>query len=154
MPLVKKEKFHHRVSTGLDIVIHTEIQFSVNTQGQFYFPITPEIQEYFDGHNHNAVVTVKGGKAFASELETLRREVNTAFRHIAEAKTHITRDRVIRFNIESHISFATDGEDGIFPNAGYPGAHWAKDRELYGDHHAMKAARNGYSLTIGAKACI
>lgn len=68
----------------------------------------------------------------------------------------ITEVPVIRYNIESHVSFATDDAGNIYPNAGFAGAKWGDttERKLYGDHHATACPRGGYSLIIGARAML
>jgi hypothetical protein len=66
----------------------------------------------------------------------------------------ITEEPVIRYNIESHVSFAIDDQGMIFPNAGFPGARWVGSTTQYGDHHATSPSRGGYSMTVGAKAFI
>jgi hypothetical protein len=67
----------------------------------------------------------------------------------------ITEELVIRYNIESHVSFAEDENRNIFPNASFPGAFWRRDdRGKYGGHSATQAAKGGYSLVVGAEALI
>lgn len=68
----------------------------------------------------------------------------------------VTVERVIRYNVESHISFFEGVDGSIFPNgsfnqAGYDsGGRW-NDSKKYGGHSAQQPSRGGYSLTIGAK---
>jgi len=68
----------------------------------------------------------------------------------AYVSPEITVERVIRYNVESHVSFCEDADGNIHPNGTFNNAKWA-DRQHYGNHHAGDAARNGYSLVIGAR---
>jgi hypothetical protein len=62
----------------------------------------------------------------------------------------VTVERVIRYNVASHVSFAEDSEGNIFPNGTFGSARWA-DSTHFGDHHANKPSAGGYSLTVGAR---
>ncbi len=70
------------------------------------------------------------------------------------AQPEILEEPIIRYNIESHVSFAEDDAGNIFPNAGYPGAKWKHHsiEGMYGDHCSSKLAKGGYGLIVGAKA--
>ncbi len=62
------------------------------------------------------------------------------------------KEIIIAYNIKSDIAFAEDEEGKIYPNTGYTeNAKWCESNK-YGSHHATNPCKDGYSLTIGAKA--
>ncbi|MBK3780431.1 hypothetical protein G3A43_09350 [Paraburkholderia aspalathi] len=83
-------------------------------------------------------------------LEALKKAVTEVLK--AFVSPEVTVERVIRYNVESHVSFAEDANGNIFPNGSFPDAQWV-DRDHYGEHHATNAAPGGYSLVIGARVC-
>lgn len=62
-----------------------------------------------------------------------------------------TVERVIRYHLGSHVSFAATPDGAIVPNATWPDARWVADKR-YGEHHSTNPAKGGYSLVIGARA--
>jgi hypothetical protein len=90
------------------------------------------------------------GRVYFATLDGLLSAIRFAHRKSMEVTT--TRELVIRYNVESHVSFAEDENGVVYPNAGYPGAKWAFDAGRYGDHHSGMPSTGGYSLTIGARA--
>ncbi|MEX3984090.1 hypothetical protein AB4Y45_34615 [Paraburkholderia sp. EG287A] len=85
------------------------------------------------------------GKVLES-LKTVVTELLTAF-----LAPEVSVERVIRYNVDSHVSFAEDDNGNIFPNGSFSGARWA-DSLHFGDHHATQPSAGGYSLTVGARA--
>ena len=87
----------------------------------------------------------------ASTFRELEREIEKA--HSDFLKPTVTRENVIRYNIESHVSFWVNKDGTIAPNghAGDDGGGWASD-ESFGGHGACDIPEGGYSLTIGAQA--
>jgi len=76
---------------------------------------------------------------------------------IAWLAPNITVERVIRYNVASHVSFFESPSGSIFPNgsfreAKYDGGGRWNDGKMYGNHTANTPSRDGYSLTIGARA--
>lgn len=64
----------------------------------------------------------------------------------------ITKENIIAYNIESHVSFCENDKGDIFPNGTYQkDLQWAIN-DKYGEHHASSPAKDGYSLTVGAVA--
>lgn len=129
-----------------------KVKVNVDVDGVFYC--------YVPENMLAAVKAVFGGmydsrndklKVFANTFANLKTLLfKTLKLHITP---EVTEEHVIRYNIESHVSFAVDDAGNIFPNAGYEGADWMHDeREKYGNHHACQAAPGGYGLTIGARA--
>jgi hypothetical protein len=146
-------------------VLSVEVQ--INADGLFYANLPEHLQVAFDS---SLVVhsprTPKGQfKAQASTLDALERAIKSAY--IAFMAPEVTEEPIIRYNIESHVSFAVDQAGKIAPNAGYPGATWVErstggrapgEGETlvpdYGGHHATQPATHGYSLAIGARAML
>lgn len=149
MPHLKTETLVIRTETGKYI---KKVKVMVSTNGKFYSNLDSEYKYAIEG-----VIGIRADdgdakiKVSNDSLETLVHLLKKIF------KTHyrpsVTKEPVIIYNIESHISFAEDEKGDIFPNAGFSGAKWgdAYDKK-YGQHHATNASKNGYSLTIGAKA--
>ncbi|TNC80278.1 MAG: hypothetical protein C9356_15235 [Oleiphilus sp.] len=133
------------------------VKISVNAKGQFYTNC-PDIlrdsvksvvdgSEFYFGHRGETV------QLFASSLDRLVEGIRASIKTLLSPE--VTERIVIRYNIESHVSFAEAPGGQIFPNAGYPGAEWPSlesKEQLYGGHHATNPSKNGYSLVIGAKA--
>lgn len=159
MPRIKKQHFEVSLGNGLGTV-QTIVVFNANAKGEFYCRVTPEIEAFFErGQRYDGGVICdqdrQGNLAiFATTLAALEDIVVTALRACNEPK--ITVEYVIRYNIESHVSFAQTDQGEIFPNASFEGAKWhsmdSPHRALYGDHNATNRNVGGYSLTIGAKA--
>ena len=81
-------------------------------------------------------------------LETLKVALTDLLK--AAVSPEVTVERIIRYNVESHIAFVEAPDGTIFPNGAFEGAQyegdgrWA-DGKLYGHHNATNPARNGYS---------
>lgn len=152
MPRVRTEEVWHRVLDERRVV---RFDLMVNKAGEFYCRVPESTLEYFVPHarldgkgvrceESRGVVT-----AYSSSIESLVAEV----RHALEVchRPEVERETVIRYNIESHVSFALDGEE-VVPNSGWTeSARWVEDG-AYGKHHACAPARGGYSMTVGAVA--
>ncbi|MCS0157622.1 hypothetical protein NDJ14_11850 [Vibrio alginolyticus] len=159
MPRVKKQDFEISIGNGLGTVFMSVV-FNVNSQGEFYCRIPEEALPFFEvGKRYDGGVICKKDRSdqvaiYATTLTVLESILVKALRESHKPK--VTEEHVIRYNIESHVSFAEDDKGQIFPNAGFEGAEWpsleSEHHLMYGRHHAREVAEGGYSLTIGARA--
>jgi len=131
----------------------------VNVKGEFYCDLSAEmrlpLRNVFKASQLGVVNKDKNTvRGFADTLESRQGGIQEAFTQYT--KPTVKQEPVIRYNIESHVNFAIDENQNIFPNAGYPGAEWIgkKADGMFGDHHATEPAPGGYSLTVGAKALL
>jgi len=137
---------------GLKVVV------SVSAAGTFYCDLPAGLYlPLLNVFAKSQVVDSKKGvmiRVFSDTLEPLQEGIQKAYREYT--KPTIKKEPVICFNIESHVSFAVDENQNIFPNSGYPGATWPDEisAEMYGGHTATQPARGGYSLIVGAKAML
>lgn len=150
MPRFKKESFCVKNIAGQELILAVEILISAD--GKFYANL-PDI--YFDAFADKAALPIPVAgkfKVLAPAYEDLRSIIVSGLRKYMEPE--IIKAPVIRYNIESHVSFATDGQGNIYPNAGYDGAGWPSDElnKLYGGHHAGNAPVGGYSIRVAARA--
>lgn len=158
MPRLKKDTLNVRVSPvdASPRTVSVEVEFHVNSQGEFYCEIPEEGLDAFSSDGRGEVpdnVTVAPNRAkrlamYASTLDDLYEALREAIRKANEPIT--SEEDVILYNIESHVSFAVDEHGEIARNA-KGNAQWVEDKHRYGDHHAARRASGGYSLTIGAK---
>lgn len=154
MPYFKKLKLVAHNDAGA--CEQLEVDVHIDAAGEFYawlpdyLMIAVDVEKIrIGGRGKKAEGQFKLTSATFSELE---RALQNALRKISQPT--VTAEPVIRYNIESHVSFAVDAEGAIFPNAGFPGAEWPRNDPRFGNHHAAQPARGGYSLTIGAKAML
>ncbi|TAL80714.1 MAG: hypothetical protein EPN77_19440 [Candidimonas sp.] len=61
-----------------------------------------------------------------------------------------TVERVIRYYVGSHVSFAECENGDIVPNASWPTSRW-RIEDRFGKHHATDPSKGGYSLIVGAR---
>lgn len=131
-----------------------KVKININSKGEFYCNVSPELVGIIEHSNGITPLDYNGKhQVFADTLARLERELTHKFLELN--RPVITKTPVILFNIESHISFATDDSGNVFPNAGFPNAEWQEHEEKkdkFGGHHAASPSRGGYSLTMGAKA--
>lgn len=156
MPRFKKETFGAQNKAGSSVSL--DVVINISADGEFYANLPDYLLDAFadqrswlGGRNSKHV----GGtfKVVEKTYEQLRQVIQNGLRKHLEPE--VTETPVIRYNIESHVSFAEDEAGNIVPNAGFPGARWLnEDRKLYGDHHATNRAPGGYSLVIGARAML
>lgn len=153
MPYFKTEKLRASNQAGEELLI---VKINISSFGEFYtyidkkFKTTVEgVFEFsqYDGDTKPDKIKVK--KDTYEDLRSSLIKVLNIF-----AKPIITEEHVIRYNIESHVSFAEDQDGNIYPNAGFKGTEWGTNQESYGDHYAAQPSRGGYSLKIGAQAMI
>ncbi|MCY9861463.1 hypothetical protein OTK49_02880 [Vibrio coralliirubri] len=159
MPQIKKQHFEISLGNGLGTV-STHIIFNANAKGEFYCRLTPEIESFFEKGScyEGGVICNTDNKDFlaiyATTLAALEDIIVVALRGCNEPQ--ITEEYVIRYNIESHVSFAQTEQGEIFPNASFDGAEWhsmdSSKREKYGNHNGTNRHVGGFSLTIGARA--
>ena len=156
MPYLKTENLSIQTEMGQS---HVKIKLNVNTNGVFYCnldnELLPSIQGVFDSKNYEETYNKKREiKVFNGNLESLIGNIKTVYKNFMTPK--ITKEPVILYNIESHVSFAQDEEGNIFPNAGFEGARWTMEhpqgRDMFGGHYASQPSEGGYSITIGAEA--
>jgi len=154
MPKVKTENIHFYREAGLGI--HSvKITYNVNTSGDFYVILPEELRPAFEEGLTVDKVSCRKNRAgkltiYSDQMHTLTECLEQAIENVN--KPEVITEHVIRYNIESHVSFAEDTNGNIFPNAGYPDCHWPNG-ERFGGHHAAKPSQGGYSLIVGAKAC-
>ncbi len=156
MPRVKKIFINQHRDTpesrrkGMDVVVF------VNVEGVFYCDLPAGMRlPLLNTFARSELVENKDKgtvRVFADTLEALEGGVQRAFYKFT--KPTVKEEPVICYNIESHVSFATDEDGNIFPSAGHPGAEWRskENGEMYGDHNSANLCRGGYSLTVGAEA--
>jgi len=149
MAYLKVEHVHaHNKATRSSL----KLSIYVSADGEFYCHVSDEYFIAAKGvFSYVRKDPDKGKmKLIAESLDQLTSRAAEMLRnHITP---EVTEEHVIRYNIESHVSFATDHDGNICPNAGYDGAEWIHDdrEKLYGNHDACRTSKGGYSLTIGA----
>jgi hypothetical protein len=106
---------------------HKKVKISVNADGKFYTNLDPEyrlatssVLEYRYNESNKKIKVSDGS------LDALEKTLSSIFETHYSPK--VTKEPVIIYNIESHISFAEDKDGNIFPNAGYDGAEWSNHR--------------------------
>jgi len=153
MPRLKKDHVNVRLESGE--YVGTEIIIHVNTAGEFYCPVPTKLKDFFDSESNFVRKNRNGNlQIYRDSIEELKRTVGQGLEdHYAPT---VVEEEVIRYNIESHVSFCI-GLDGqtIYSNGRYAELaegtyNWNDDR--FGHHDACRPSRGGYSLTIGAKA--
>ncbi len=155
MPPFKRVEFIAKNAAGA--VDKFTVQVEVSSSGAFYAHVPDKLRVSLDEDLIDRLPRQRGRAGFVlvsaitfSELFGIIKKAHNQFMEPA-----VKKEKVIRYNIESHVSFALTKDGRIFPNAGYPGAEWASHGdETYGNHDACRSAKNGYSLTIGAKAMV
>lgn len=138
-----------------DAYLRMSVSATVDEKGVFSVTVPDYLEELARSAKlppEVALLTMRGTTRLKGMvLPQLREELTQLFS--ASVAAEETIERVIRYNVASHISFAEDSAGQIFPNAGWPGARWPiEDRALYGGHHATNPAKDGYSLVVGAEA--
>jgi len=159
MPLFKKHKISIDLRNGLGDVT-MDVTVNINSNAEFYCRVPEEVLPYFDPCRYEKGIICQMDRSkklaiYATSFATLEAALIKAL--TACNQPVVTEEHVIRYNIESHVTFAQNEEGGIFPNAGFEGATWSRvddadGKKKYGDHHATQGSEGGYSLTIGAKA--
>jgi hypothetical protein len=131
-----------------------DVTYHVNSEGEFYCELPEQIRAFFsENHLYNNSIVCKKNRAgnmaiYATTLVAIEDILSEALREVN--KPTITTEHVIRYNIESHVSFAETSLGEVVPNAGYPDAQWRQDKSMFGNHHASNQSSNGYSLCVGA----
>lgn len=132
-----------------------KIQISVDVKGKFYCVLPTDmllpLKNVFDRKQLDENKVKGTVKVFADTLDALEDGLQSAY-HKFTTPT-VKKEPVIRYNIESHVSFAADKDGNIYPNNRYEGAEQI-DRAIYGGHHAGEPAYGGYSLRVGAMAML
>lgn len=148
----KSVEFNTKNKAGTVDMIKLVVNISPN--GTFYARVPARLKPSFEKEwlDHSRTDSESGFTVSATSFLKLKRAIERA--HDLSFKPTVTTKHVIRYNIESHVSFALTKDGRIFPNAGYDGAEWPRgDRAKdYGDHHSSEYAEGGYSLTVGAEA--
>ncbi|MGW8169664.1 MAG: hypothetical protein ACWGHH_06635 [Sulfurovaceae bacterium] len=108
MPILKTENI--MISTKMKGIQHIKVKICVNAQGKFYCNLEPDmktaVQGVFDVYNYSenkGKLTVK-----AETLDLLVNNLKRAYTTYMEPA--VTKEQVILYNIESHVSFAEDDE--------------------------------------------
>jgi hypothetical protein len=156
MPHFKTETLGYSDHEKTDLL---KVKISINSDGEFYCDPPPVLEMFFEPfadlgrHSQEVRVTHVGGKrkVISPSYTALKSALSDALSKRLEPE--IKTEPVIRFNIESHVSFALDDEGEIYPNCTFPGTHWpATADKRYGGHHATNPSRGGYCLAVGAQA--
>ena len=160
MPNFKKEKIRFQIDSGLPTTT-IDVDIKIDSGGDFYCYVDEEYELAASAAFKGVCLIYKNnGKVKGKikvEAETYSKLKSCLYNMLdIHCKPEITEEYVIRYNIESHVSFAADKQGNIFPNAGYKGAKWAdiNDEGMYGKHHSASPSEGGYSLTIGAEALV
>ena len=151
MPKFKTVEFIAQNSAGA--VDKISIDIDISADGTFYAHVPEKLRVSFDEERIRPRARNRVG-FFVTSAPTLA-EITAAIKeaHVDFMRPTVKEEPVILYNIESHVSFAVDGDGKIFPNAGFPDAKWADGEDkTYGGHHACRRAPGGYSLIVGAKA--
>ena len=137
----------------------------VNSSGFFYCDIDSDLEEAASEisskeNDFKISYSTRKGKeqAFSESLDNLEKclyRVLDCFFNVEKIIEH-----VIRYNIESHISFAKNSDTGeIFGNATKKGFEWIDSglntdlyKEYYGGHNSTNVSDRGYKLIVGAGA--
>jgi hypothetical protein len=159
MARLKKCSVGAKLPNGLGSVI-VDVIYHVNSDGEFYCEIPSEILSFFEEYKtYSEKVSCSKNKVdklsiYANSLADLESILIQAITDVNQPI--ITNEYVIRYNIESQVSFAENSDGDIFPNAGYPNAEWSAldDSKMYGRLHASNQACGGYSLCVGAQALV
>lgn len=131
-----------------------KVRVSVSSAGKFYCHAPSYLSLAAKNHFSHGERGIVNDEKQTVELAkgTLHELVAALTDSLRDAVTPIvTEEHIIRYNIESRISFAEDDEGNIYPNASYEGAAWINDpHNKYGQLHSSQRSKGGYSLTIGA----
>lgn len=166
MPRVKTAEISYKV---LDNYNWIKVDINVNSKGEFYCNVPVIADEYFKigGEYVGGRVQCWKGRSVAKQLFSKDMDLLTHEMKIAIDACHepeVTTEHVIRFNIESHVSFCLSPSGEILPN-GYWGENengkrdyqWASQlekngRSKFGRHDSQNPSDGGFSLTVGAMA--
>ncbi|WP_166256186.1 hypothetical protein [Marinobacter salicampi] len=138
-----------------------KVKISINADGEFYCDPPAVLEMFFEPfsdlgqHAREVRVTQIRGKrkVISPSYSSLKSALADALSKRLEPE--VKTEPVIRFNIETHVSFALDEAGKIYPNCTFPGTLWPDIKDSrYGGHHASNPSRGGYCLAIGAKAFI
>lgn len=152
MPHFKTETFsvHNGVTTH-----KLKLKVNIDAQGHFYATLPEEYAETVQGvlgHASTSVNSERGVKITEETYEAFRKQVVAVM--TAYSMPLYEEYPVIRYNLETHVTFAVDEGGNVFPNGYFEGASWPADDGRYGNHHAASPCEGGYSLTIGARALL
>jgi hypothetical protein len=155
MPKFKDVEFVAKNDAGA--VDKFKVSVEISATGAFYAHVPNKLKVSFPERKIDNRRRCREGFFKTVGMETFK-ELEDAVKKAHEAfmEPTVTKDPVIRYNIESHVSFATDKEGRIFPNARYPGAEWRDGigDKTYGGHCASHRSKGGFSLTVGAEASL
>lgn len=153
MPVFKTEEIRIDTVFGQQYV---KVKIMVNAQGLFYANMNSEMLPAIESVLDKKIYVHDGDEKVRITCKTFE-DLITNIKRICKLfmEPEVTETPVIRYNIESHVSFAQDEEGNIYPNAGYPGAKWLdpfdkRTNAMFGCHHSSNIANGGYSLTVGA----
>lgn len=139
------------------------VKISVSTKGHFYCNLPnhflPAIKEAFDDHGPNYRI---GQEANTQVRSSTYKHMEKSLKRMIKiySEPDVTETPVIRYIIESKISFAEDVNGNVYPCTPRDGVEWAtspagehKNKEkMYGKN--MYNSWEGYSLLVGAKAML
>ena len=155
MPLLKNKEFKVNHKNFFDDL---KVKIMISAGGLFYAKLPEYLftaSSNLSGDRNITVEPVLKGvfKVSTTTLNVLERTIEGLMTDSIQPE--IKEALVIRFNIQSDVSFAENDEGDIFPNAGFPGAEWhhheSDENEMYGGHHATQPADGGYGLIVGAQ---
>lgn len=154
MPHFKRVDFVAKNAAGA--VDEFTLSIEIRANGTFYTHVPDKLRVSFKEDDIDIRERQRKGFFVTSAL-TFSELISTIEQaHEEFMAPAVVEEPVIRFNIESHVSFALTKDGKIFPNAGFPGASWPTrgPEKLYGAHNACDQAPGGYSLIVGAKAML
>lgn len=159
MPKLKKESVGVHLGTGLGWVDVT-LDLSVNADGEFYCPMPEKIAGYFttgDTYEKGAVECRYRARSsspglYAKRKVDLMRVAKSALE--ATFKPRVETEIVIRYNIETDVSFSEDANGNIGRNGADPFEWPSGDRRKMFSREgtASWSRENGYVMRIGAQA--
>ena len=153
MPYFKTKEFTASNKAATEKI---KIKININAAGRFYSYIPGYLITAIKGI-YEPIEYAEANDQIIIETDTLA-ELEQSIQKALEVfvKPTILEKPVIRYNIESHVSFAEDNDGNIFPNAGFKNAEWRYNDSdnKYGNHHAATPSDGGYALKIAAKALL
>lgn len=152
MPHFKRVEFIAKNDAGAFDKFSVSVE--IRASGTFYAHVPEKLRVAFPEDHIDLPERERRG-FFVTSAVTFKDLVSVIEKaHEEFMRPTVKEEPVIRYNIESHVSFALDKEGRIFPNAGFPGAQWPRKDKSYGEHHASNPSKGGYSLVVGARALL
>jgi hypothetical protein len=150
--------------------LSTDVDVMVNASGVFYCEAPDWSKNYLQvGGNYHGIRFERRNRGaepqiFSDTMALLNTGLHTIMKvcHTPE----VTTELVIRYNIQSDVSFWETSDGNICPNGHFASrlddssdrdGRWCggnEEKGMYGNHHSSNPSNGGYSLTVGAQAMI